>query len=197
MVWRGAAGNVGPSEIEWLLLVDVNERGEHVAVVTFDPGDVEAAYDELEVRWETGEGAASPASSWLRKFRAALHRRDWDAVAAFYGPAFVGHDHRLVSWETLRGPAFIESVRTMADLAPDARMRADHERVSGRAMISEGGWTGTRDGGAFESTFVTVGEFDGEGRVLRLDFYDPHHLDDARARFAEIARSVKTYLDTS
>jgi hypothetical protein len=64
-------------------------------------------------------------------------------------------------------------------------------------MISEGGWTGTRDGGAFESTFVTVGEFDGEGRVLRLDFYDPHHLDDARARFAEIARNVKTYLDTS
>jgi len=190
MVWRGAAGDVGPSEIEWLLLVEVDERGDHVAVVTFDPGDVEAAYDELEVRWGTGEGAASPVSSWLREFRAALHRRDWDAVAAFYGPEFVGHDHRLVSWETLRGPAFIESVRTMVALAPDARMRADHERVSGRAMLSEGGWTGTRDGGAFESTFVTVGEFDERGRVLRLDFFDPHHLDAARARFAEIVESA-------
>jgi hypothetical protein len=63
MLWRGAAGDVGPSEIEWLLIVEVDDRGDHRTVVTFDPGDVEAAYDELEARWEAGEGAANPASA--------------------------------------------------------------------------------------------------------------------------------------
>lgn len=37
MFWRGAAGDVGPSEIEWRLIVEVNERGEHIAIAHAGP----------------------------------------------------------------------------------------------------------------------------------------------------------------
>jgi hypothetical protein len=51
MLWRGAAGDVGPSEIDWRLIVEVNERGEHVAIVVYDPEDIDAAYAELDARF--------------------------------------------------------------------------------------------------------------------------------------------------
>ena len=40
--------------------------------------------------------------------------------------------------------------------------------------------------GAFESPFIWVVDLDAAGLAERLDFYDPHHLDAARARFDEI-----------
>jgi len=37
------------------------------------------------------------------------------------------------------------------------------------------------------SAFIAVIELDGDGRALRMDIYDPHHHDQALARFAELA----------
>ena len=51
-------------------------------------------------------------------------------------------------------------------------------------------WVGTRDGGAFESPFILVLELDAHGRAERVDFYDPHHLERALARFDEINAHV-------
>ncbi len=48
-------------------------------------------------------------------------------------------------------------------------------------------WVGTRDGGPFEIPILEVIEVDGQGRVSRLDLYDPQHLEAALARFEEIA----------
>jgi len=81
-------------------------------------------------------------------------------------------------------------IRAMVELAPDVRARADHLRASPRARLGEVVWTGTRDGGAFESPFVHVVELDAAGKAVRLDFYDPHHLDRAQARFDEIGRAA-------
>jgi hypothetical protein len=76
----------------------------------------------------------------------------------------------------------------MVELAPDVRLRAEHKRTTQRGSLSTGTWIGTRDGGAFESPFVSVSEVNAEGKALRLDFYDPHHLDRALARLDEIGR---------
>ena len=46
--------------------------------------------------------------------------------------------------------------------------------------------------GAFESPFLAVVELDVHGKAVRLDFYDPHHLDDAIARFAELAAPTRS-----
>ena len=149
-------------------------------------------YAELDARWEAGEGAANPgASGWFRRIRADLDRRDWQSMLSHYAPDFVANDHRLVGWGTRRGgPAFTEALRSMIDLAPDARLRADHDRVSGRAILLDNVWTGTRDGGAFESAHIGVTEVDAHGRALRFDAYDPHRIDEAFARFEEIAAAA-------
>jgi ketosteroid isomerase-like protein len=178
----------GPSELqEHFDLVEVDAEGRIAANLLFDLEDEEAAYAEIHARWIAGGGAAAAEQPAATRFSTALARRDWDAVAACFAPHFTGRDHRLVGWGTVRGPA--EQVRTLQEmiaLAPDAQMRLDHLRVDGRGSINGSTWLGTRDGGAFESPFVTVSEHDADGRFVRTDFYDPQHLDRALARLEEI-----------
>src|SRR5262249_7316193 len=52
-----AGGDVGPSDVEFLDLVEIGERGEHLVRIRFDPTDLDAAYAELDARYEAGEGA--------------------------------------------------------------------------------------------------------------------------------------------
>jgi len=187
MLWRGAEGDVGPSEIEWLLVVEQNQRDEHAAIVTFDPGDLDTAYAELDARWRAGEATAyAPVAAWSRNFQTALEGRAWDTLGSGIAPDCIAQDHRLVSWGTLHGRDFTRSLQAMTELAPDARGRTDHTRFAKGGFLAETVWTGTRDGGAFESPFVFVCELDAHGLAKRLDFYDPHHLDRALARFDEI-----------
>jgi ketosteroid isomerase-like protein len=188
-------GNVdddgGVLAIDYLAVDEVDPEGRSTELVLFDANDLDAAFAELDARYAVGEGAAHPAVSVWRDFSAAFERRDWDAVAAVYSPSTVGHDHRLVGWGTLYGrEAFLQSMRQMVELAPDARMRTDHGRSSNRGMLGASIWTGTREGGAFESPFIVVVEVDAHGRAVRNDFYDPHHLDRAWARFEEIGVSA-------
>ena len=179
---------VGPSAIDSLLLIETDERGAITAYDRYEVDDQEAARAEIQARWETGEGAAhTHAAAWNAGFDAAVDRRDWVAAASFFAPAFVGNDERLAGWGTLHGPAgFLVAAKTMVELAPDVQTRTQHLRTSSRALLQDKVWFGTRDGGAFESPFVGVIELDGDGRALRMDLYDPHHLDRARARFDEI-----------
>jgi class 3 adenylate cyclase/ketosteroid isomerase-like protein len=183
-----ADDSVGPSAIDSLLLIETDEHGAIAAYDRYEIDDEEAARAEIQARWEAGEGAAhAHAAAWDAGFDAAVDRRDWDAAATFFAPAFVGRDHRLVSWGTLHGPAgFLVAVQTLVELAPDVRVRTQHLRASSRALLLDKACSGTRDGGAFESPFVTVIELDGSGRATHMDNYDPHHLERALARFAEI-----------
>ncbi len=183
-----AGGDVGPSEMANVTVVATNECGDPVAIVHFDDDALDAAYAELDARWRAGECAEYGVAATIHEENvAALERREWDAAAAFFTPTLVVCDRRLVSFGTLHGAAaFLEAVGTMDELAPDARYRADHVRATGRGHFADCVWVGTRDGGAFESPFVVVTELDASGRMERLDFYDPHHLDAALARFEEI-----------
>ena len=47
-------------------------------------------------------------------------------------------------------------------------------------------WEGTREGGAYESPSLMVGELDALGRIRRFDQYDLERLEPARARYAEL-----------
>src|SRR4029078_9199929 len=95
LLWRGATGDVRPSEVEYLLIVEVDERGKSHMLVSLNPNDLDAAHDELQARYEAGEAAMHPpiTSSYLRAFA----ERDWDGIAALYPPNFVGRDHRRVA----------------------------------------------------------------------------------------------------
>jgi len=187
-----AGGDVGPSEVEFLDVIEANERGETLARIRFDPADLDAAHAELDARFEAGEAAEHPlAAAWLRAFSPLVATRDWDAMAARCAPAFVAHDHRLVSWGTLNdGVAWVDTLRLLVELAPDARYRMVHVRMSDRGWLVQGGWVGTRDGGPFEIATISVSEVDEHGRVLRNDVYELTQLDQALARFAAIDRAT-------
>jgi hypothetical protein len=192
LVYEFSGGDVGPSEIAFLILTEVDERGRIVAYVRWDMEDLDAAYAELDTRWRADEATAHPrVAAYQAAFTRALGRRDWDALAALHSPTLVAHDHRLVGWDVLRGPnAYVGALRAMVDLAPDALGRVDHVRTSERGLLAGIVWVGTREGGAFESPFLWVVELDAEGLAQRLDFYDQHHFDQGRARFEEVRTSA-------
>jgi ketosteroid isomerase-like protein len=113
--------------------------------------------------------------------------RDWDALAARLAPDLVVYDHRPLGWDTLRSPqAYIEMLKVLVDLAPDARTRVDHLRVCERGDLAATTLLGTRDGGPFEDPRVVVAEGDSVGRIRRIDFYTLEQFDAARARFEEL-----------
>ena len=178
--------DVGPSEIAFLLLTEVETRGRIVSYVRWDVDDLDAAYAELDARWEAGEGVAS-SFAWggMTTRMAGFDRRDWEAFARHFAADVRVHDHRLLGWgTTLEGlPAFISAQQALVALAPDAHYRVDHQRHAGRAEISQAVQMGTRDGGAFETPVLIVSEADARGLVQQFDVYDPSQMDAAWTRF--------------
>jgi hypothetical protein len=188
VVWEGTGPSVGPSEIEWLDVVEVDDDGNVAELVAFDPRDLDAAYAEVDHRHAAGEAAACDrVSATMRAFRRAFGARDWDALAAQFAPGLVVHDRRRLGWETLQGPAaYVASLRSLVDLAPDVRLRLDHVRMSDRGLLWAAAWLGTSEGGGFETPWIIVSEHDGSGRVVRFDQYDLDQLEEGEARFEEL-----------
>jgi ketosteroid isomerase-like protein len=179
--------NVGPSEIESLVVMEVDDHGQRIANVTFDPADVDAACAELDQRYAAGEAAPyGNARAGLRDLSRALAVRDWDAVTARFDRDFVLEDHRPLGWGTLDRAANVASLKALADLAPDARFRVDHGWVSEHGALAVVVLLGTREGGAFEEPRVVVYENDAWGKRIREDLYTLDQLDEAWARFAEL-----------
>jgi ketosteroid isomerase-like protein/tetratricopeptide (TPR) repeat protein len=188
-LWRAAievaGGDVGPSEIEFLNVTELDDRGLATAYVRFDPDDLDAAYAELDRRWETD-------SDWAGSLRAlgdAITARDWGSIPALMAPSFVQHDHRRLSLlGTTRGAeAWANNLRTLVELAPDAVLRAGHARTTPRGWMLQSTWEGTREGGAFELPFVAVHEVDERGALVRADLYDLDQVDEAFARFEALS----------
>jgi ketosteroid isomerase-like protein len=189
------AGDVGPSEIGFITVVEADADGACVAFVRFDADDLDAAYAELDARYEAGEGAAYvgvPA-----RYRAgidAINRREWSRFVALYAPGFEQRDHRVLGWgNTLNNvETWVRAQQALVELSPDARYRVDHVRVFDRVLLSQTAQVGTREGGAFENLMLLVGEWDEAGRVLRFDSYDLAQADEAYARFEELrARNAR------
>jgi class 3 adenylate cyclase/tetratricopeptide (TPR) repeat protein len=173
----------------WLELVETDAGGEAMALILFDDDDVDAAFAELDARYDRGEAAPYGHGAMTRAFRRALAARDWDSLSTVLAPDLVVRDHRLLGWETLHGPqAYVEAVRSLAELAPDVRLRIDHVlQMCSRGVIYAPTWVGTRDGGAFEDPSMIVAEVDASHRIRRFDQYGVDQLDEARARFDAIA----------
>lgn len=175
MVWRGADADTRESEIEWRLIIEVNSRGEHVAIVSYDAGDEDAAYAELDARFDVSDEARhSPAWHSLYRFTASVARRDWAAVAALCSDVFVEFDHRAFATlgTTRGGSAWARNFSELVSLAPDTTYRVHHFVDGYSAYYSHGTWMGTREGGAYELVVNAVLALDGRGLIRRADIYD-------------------------
>ncbi len=200
MIWRGADGDVGLSEIEWRLIIEVNQRGEHVAIVVYDPVDVDAAYGELDVRYRAKNASASdvlaadqpeqlPTWKSLHDYVRHVGCRDWSAVAALCAEEFVEFDHRSFATlgTTRGGDAWARNFQELVSLAPDTVYRVHHVLIEARGYYSHGSWVGTRDGGPYEIVVNAVLELDESGLLLRADIFDGDDGEEALKRLAELA----------
>ena len=87
---------------------------------------------------------------------------------------------------TLDRDQWVESLRVLADLAPD--LAAEVVRIltwNGLGRVQLARQFGTRDGGPFENVFVTVILTDGD-RIQRYEIFDVADADRALARFEEL-----------
>lgn len=193
MVWRGADADIGESEIEWRLIIEVNASGEHVAIVSYDAGDVDAAYAELDARFDMSDEVLQSAT-WrsMRHFTASVARHDWDAIATLCADTFVEFDHRSLATlgTTHGGVAWARNFSELVTLAPDTVYRVHHFIDRDFAYYSHGSWVGTREGGAYELVVNAVLELDKRGLILRADIYDGDSADEALERLERLAAAV-------
>jgi tetratricopeptide (TPR) repeat protein len=189
LLFTGAGDSVGPTEIESLAVIEVDEHGDRLAMVRFDADSLDAAYAELDDRYAAGE-AAPHASLWAnaRRFYQLLGARDWTQLESLFTPDLVLEDHRPLGWGTLHSlDEYSARLRALVDLAPDARLSLDHVlALDERGTLVIGKSMGSREGGAFEIPTVTVGVAAADGRVARCHMYDLHQLEEARARFESL-----------
>jgi hypothetical protein len=179
----------GPLEIDHLWVGGVGDDGRCDTIVLFEPGELDAAWAELDALYVAREGALHPrVTAVVMAQRRPFLDRDWDAFAAMHAPDLVCHDHRLLGWGTLQGlAAWVRTQQVLVELAPDTGARVNHVTISEHGTLRSLLVFGQRDGGAFELAFLRVDEIDVAGRICRIDLFDADELDDARARFAEIA----------
>jgi hypothetical protein len=189
VLWSGAGSAVGPSEIEFLQVDEVDADGNFVANVTLDLDDLEAAYAELDGRFATGEAAAH-ARTWevsVRIWR-AIAARDWERLASGCAPDLTVEDHRpLRLLATRTRDEYLASVRTLVDLRADATIRADHVLALGdRRLLAIVRWLGGEPEGTFEIPIVIAIECAPEGIWRRIHTFDLDQLDEARECLATI-----------
>ena len=160
--------------------IDAEER--IAASVSFDPADIDAAFEELESRYLAGE--ANPyARTWslIAQAYSMLNRRELPPAKADW----VNVDHR-------RGIAFAPGdmaayIRAGMDLAPDTRIYIEtvHRLNSLGAVITQV-LTGTSHDG-FDAEWREIGILTFEGdKINRSELYDEADLGVALARFDEL-----------
>jgi SnoaL-like domain len=183
----GGGRDVGSRGGESLLVLEVDDRGDRVALITFEGDELEAAYAALDERYAATAAADQRRAAVTRTFTRAFAERDWETLATVLAPDLVVTDHRLLGWEVLRGPAaYVEALRSLVELAPNVQLRIDHIRMASPGFLYLTTWLGTREGGAFEAPSAIVCEIDDAGRIRRFDQYDLDHLDEARAHLGRV-----------
>ncbi len=169
-----------------LCVSEINAENRIVARAVFDPEDLDAAFEELDVRYLAGEAAAF-ANTWsvIAREIAAFNRREHAVTTP--DPVYI--DHRpLVSIEGVDLPAV---QRAVWDLTPDARtfIEAVHRLSELGAVVSQV-VKGTSSEG-FDAEWQMISIFTVEGDLgSGYEVFEEADLDDALARFDELQTQV-------
>ena len=162
-------------------VAEIDANGRYLANVSFDPDDIDAAFEELDTRYLAGEAAAY-SQTWSRTAEsyAAVNRHQLYPTTA----DFVNVDHR-------RGIAFapgdmLPYIEAAWAVTPDIKLyiEAVHRLSKLGAVITAIGNGTSPEGFDAEWRFVHLLTFQGE-QIDRGEFFDETDLDAAIARFEE------------
>jgi ketosteroid isomerase-like protein len=173
---RGMSGEVG-AEVLGIAEIDSDER--IVAIVTFDPDDIDAAFAELEARYLAGE-ASDYAHTWsvIARTTDAFNRRELTAAD------YVTIDHRPLAIIDATDP---QAALRVWDVTPDFSIHIEAvHRLGGFGAVATYTARGTSQEG-FDAEWRMIQLLTVEGdRINRCEVFDEADLDAALARFDEL-----------
>ncbi|MFZ1179639.1 MAG: regulator, partial [Mycobacterium sp.] len=167
---------------ETLVVGEINADERIVAAVSFDPDDVDAAFEELERRYLACEATAhSRTWSIIAGAYAALNRHELPAATQDW----VNIDHRRLAM--IEAGDLTASIRAGWDLAPDSGIyvEAVHRLSNLGAVVTWAGHGTSREGFDSESKGVSILTVDGD-LISRCELFDETDLHTALARFEEL-----------
>nr|WP_067285619.1 BTAD domain-containing putative transcriptional regulator [Mycobacterium sp. 1164985.4] len=169
---------------EILAVVESDADGRIAACVMFDRDAIDAALQELDVRFGAGEGAPH-RRTWtvLAKAFAAFNRHELPATT----PDWVNTDHR--SGTPIAPGQLFPYVRTSWELAPDITnyIEVVHRLADFGAVVTRVATGTSQDGFSAEWRVITLATFDGD-LLSRVELFDETDLDAAIARFEGLNR---------
>ncbi|OBK97838.1 hypothetical protein A5645_04890 [Mycobacterium asiaticum] len=168
------------TEVLGVLEIDADERV--VAVVTFSPDDMDAAFEELDARYLAGEAAAH-AHAWsvIARLYAGFNRHELPAMT----PGWTYIDHRrVVSIEEHDLPA---SINALWEQMPEIsiHMEAVHRLNDSGAVVTHTARGTDGDGSDVEWRAINVYTVIDE-MISRNEMFDEPDLGAALARFDEL-----------
>lgn len=181
----------GGFDYELLVLIESNPEGVVAANVYFETDDLDSAFTELDARFVSGEGAVHKREvQATSKLSRAANARDWDVLEGILTDDCAMVDHRPATFGEIDRDTWLSSVIAMADLYPFRVDFLDYnaleaDRVLVRALIHGQ----TDEGVRVENPFHMILKFRGE-QIERMEPFSIEELDEARARFEELAATT-------
>jgi class 3 adenylate cyclase len=179
---RGATSGTDAFDNEVLRIVEVDAEERITTRIAFDVNDIEAAHNELDARYLTGEAAA--------------HARTWSAISTAFTrfnrhelpdstPEWV--DHRLLVGN--ESGDLTSTIPAAWDMTQNIRACVETvHRLTGRgAVITQSAHGTSREGFDFQLRIIDVFVVDGDV-INRCEMFDESNLDAALARFDELSR---------
>jgi len=184
----------GATEVENVLLVEVDARGRRVATEFFASDRLGDAVARLYERHAESlpEGAArvraaataESVSRWLKLF---------DDFERYVDPEVEFADHRPLGLGSLRGVELVKpAARAQLELAREIAFRVDDVRaLRADAFLVRSTTSGVdrASGGAYERPLLLIGVFGPNGLATRVEWFEPERDVEALARFDELVAS--------
>jgi hypothetical protein len=174
--------------VEVLDVAEINADGQSVANVSFDPDDLDAAFEELDARYLAGE-AAPYAQTWsaITRACAAFNRGELPSMTS---DSVNIDNRRLVTIESID---LATSIRAGWANTPGVQIsiEAVHRLTEVGAVVTQA-LRGASQAG-FDADWRMIGIFTVEGGLIsRSEAFDENDLDAALARFDELERPAPT-----
>ncbi|MCU0670948.1 MAG: nuclear transport factor 2 family protein, partial [Myxococcota bacterium] len=182
--------DVGAYEREEFILTEAGASGRAIAIEIFASDRLSDAVVRLYERWaaQLPEGAERACGEAIARAVAALNGpTDPDRLAATYAPDLKVVDHRLFNtWSARSAAELVAQWRAQLALSPDNAARFDEvlaldaNRLARRTTYLG---TGRESGGSFENHVLELFVFAADGRLARVEVFEPEQQAEMLARF--------------
>ena len=179
----------GAADMGGINLLEVDERGLRTRTEFFADERLDEAIARLYERYAEllPDGDEKARAAMIARAIAVVLPTDLDAIAAVIAPDIEFIDHRVLGLGSARGAErYLRGLRSLVEVT--AERSAHLERIlaaTPQALLLHRRTSGTErnEGGAVEYRFLMLWAFGADGRLTRVEMFDPESEAAALARF--------------